>query len=272
MKKIIVPTDFSEQAEHALRTAASLARKSGGEIYLLHLLDLPLHLSTQGSSSLPDAVYFMKIAKEKYDEALQRDYLEGITIHGDVKTGGAFSGIMDTVNQYDADLIVMGSSGASGVKELFIGSNTEKVVRNSEIPVLVIKEGFKPLEIQEFVFATDLGDDSSDALKKAIQFANKVKAELHLLFVNTPSNFMTSKHAEHRMEELMKKMPDANFKFDIWNDVSIEEGVFNFADKYQADLIGMATHGRKGLSHFFNGSVSEDVVNHSKIPVITFRV
>jgi len=272
MKKIIVPTDFSDQADNALRVAASLARKNGGEIYLLHLLDLPQHFSSSGSSTLPEAVYFMKLAREQYDEALQRDYLQDVTVHGDVKTGGAFSGIMDTVEQYDADLIIMGSRGASGVKELFVGSNTEKVVRYSDIPVLVIKDRIDPLEINEFIYATDLSSESKAALKLAVDFSRKIQAKLHLVYINTPGRFMTSHDADRMLRDYLKDIKAEEISFDIYNDRSIEEGVFNFAEKSNADMIGMATHGRKGLSHFFNGSVSEDVVNHSKIPVITFKI
>ena len=63
-----------------------------------------------------------------------------------------------------------------------------------------------------------------------------------------------------------------NYTLNIYNDNSVEKGVLNFAQHINADLIGMATHGRKGLSHFFNGSVSEDLVNHANRPVITFKI
>jgi nucleotide-binding universal stress UspA family protein len=58
----------------------------------------------------------------------------------------------------------------------------------------------------------------------------------------------------------------------IYNDVNVEKGILHFAKSIDADLIGMSTHGRKGLSHFFNGSISEDLVNHAKRPVITFKI
>ncbi|WP_124978848.1 universal stress protein [Nonlabens xiamenensis] len=272
MKKIIVPTDFSVQAENALRVAADIARENGGEVFLLHQLDLPLHLANNASSNLPEAVFFMKLAKEKFDNLMKSDFLEGVTIHGDVETGAAFSGIMNAVERNKADLIVMGSHGADGLKNLFIGSNAEKVVRNSEIPVLIVKDRKKRLDVNEFVFATDLDPDSTSALQEADAFAKKTQCNLHLLYVNTPSQFMSTRAAEKKVHDYLKNVRVEPKDYSIYNDFSVEEGVFNFTKDIKGDIIGMATHGRRGLSHFFNGSVSEDVVNHSSLPVITFRI
>jgi nucleotide-binding universal stress UspA family protein len=90
--------------------------------------------------------------------------------------------------------------------------------------------------------------------------------------VNTPNNFKSTDDIEEIMKNFLY-----NFKFNklethIYNETNVEKGILNFADKIGADLIGMSTHGRKGLSHFFNGSISEDLVNHSKLPVVTFKI
>ncbi|WP_213520873.1 universal stress protein [Nonlabens sp.] len=272
MNKVIVPTDFSVQAENALRVAADIVRENNGELFLLHQLDLPLHLANNASSNLPEALFFMKLAKKKFDNLLKKDFLQGITIHGDVETGAAFSGIMNTVKRHSADLIVMGSHGTEGIGNLFIGSNAEKVVRNSEVPVLVVKDRKKQLDVNDFVFATDLDPNATSALKEADLFAKKTKCKLHLLYVNTPSNFLSTREAEAKMAEYLKNVNVELADYIIYNDNSVEEGVFNYTKDVKGDIIGMANHGRKGLSHFFNGSVSEDVVNHSSLPVITFRI
>lgn len=272
MKKIIVPTDFSIQAENALRVAADLARENDGEIFLLHLLDLPLHLANNASSNLPEAVFFMKLAKEKFDNLTNSDFLHGITVHGDVETGATHSGIMDTVKRHGADLIVMGSHGNEGNRNLFIGSNVDRVVRNSEVPVLIVKDRKKHLDVNEMVYATDLDPAAAGALKDADTFARKTKCKLHLLYVNTPSNFLTTTQASKMMNDYLKKAQVEPIDYTIYNDHSIEEGVFHYTRDIKADIIGISNHGRKGLAHFFNGSVSEDIVNHSSLPVVTFRI
>lgn len=273
MKKIIVPTDFSVEAENALRVAADIARENNGEIFLLHQLDLPLHLSNNAGGELPEALFFMKLAKERFDNLMKVDFLDGVTVHGDVETGATFSGIMNTVKRYGADLIVMGSHGTDGIRNRYIGSNAEKVVRNSEVPVLIIKDRKERLDVNDFVFATDLNPKSISALKKADEFAKSTNCRLHLLFVNTPSNFLTTRQAEAKVKAYLKDVNVTPEDYSIYNDKTIEKGVFNYAQDIKGDIIGLGIKGRRGLSHFFGGSKSGDMVNRdSSVPVITFRI
>ncbi|MGB5982723.1 MAG: universal stress protein [Nonlabens sp.] len=272
MKKILVPTDFSYEAENALRVAADIARENNGEIFLLHLLDLPVHLANSSGGEMPEALFFMKLAREKFNKIIELDFLEGVTIHGDVETGAAYSGIMETVNRHNADLIVMGSHGTDGIKNRYIGSNAEKVVRNSEVPVLVIKDRKKRLDVNDFVFATDLNPNSISALKKADAFAKATNCKLHLLYVNTPSKFLTTRQAEAKVKEYLENTAVTPEDYSIYNDRSIEKGVFNYAKDIKGDIIGLGIKGRRGLSHFFGGSNTGDMVNHSSVPVVTFRI
>ncbi len=275
MKNILVPTDFSDQAEKALKVAAQLARKFDGEIFLLHMLELPLQLidPVQGNShNLPEAIFFMKLAHQRFTKLMAKPYLKGIKVHETVEFHRAFDGIMEISKEKKIDLIVMGSHGASGFKEMFIGSNTEKVVRHSKIPVLVIKSEITAFEIENFVFATDGNIEHQDTLYRAAKFANTIGATLHLLFVNTPNNFMTSEDARIQLDEFIKGKKFKNYQIHIYNDISVEKGILNFAAKMDAGLIGISTHGRKGIAHFFNGSISEDLVNHANRPVVTFKI
>lgn len=273
MKKILVPTDFSKQADNALQVAINMAKKNGAEIYLLHSLEMPLHLANSGSSgSMPEALYFIKLA-EKHFEALRKDaQLDDVTVHETIGHGEIYNDIQEAAKDNDIDLIVMGSHGASGFKEMFIGSNTEKVVRTSEIPVLVIKNPRPDFDVSDFVFATDFSDECRGAFSNARSFAQQVNATMHLLYINTPSDFKTTSEAHTMMDRFVKGMELDNYTLNIYNDTSVEKGILGFAKDHDAQLIGMSTHGRKGLSHFFNGSISEDLVNHAQMPVITFKI
>ena len=90
--------------------------------------------------------------------------------------------------------------------------------------------------------------------------------------MNTPNNFMTSGEANGRMQTFLDAFDFPELSKNIYNDISIESGIMNFSESISANLIGMSTHGRQGISHFFNGSISEDLVNHAKRPVITFKI
>ncbi|WP_037317527.1 universal stress protein [Salegentibacter sp. Hel_I_6] len=276
MKKILVPTDFSDTAEHALKIAAKLAKKHDSEIYLLHMLELPLQLidPVGGSSSqnLPESIFFMKLAHQRFAKLMARPFLKDIKVHETVMFHQAFEGIMEVSAEYKCDIIIMGSHGASGFKEMFIGSNTEKVVRTSKIPVLVIKNEHENFEVNNFIFATDADASNKHTLTNAYNFAKLIEAKFHLLFINTPNNFITSTEVRERIDNFVSGTEVKDYKIHICNDVSVEKGVLNFAMKKEKALIGISTHGRKGLAHFFNGSISEDLVNHAQMPVVTFKI
>ena len=274
LQKFLVPTDFSPLAENALKIAAQLAREYEGEIYLLHMLELPLSqidaMSTH--SDLPEAMFFMKLAHKRFEDTMEKDFLKGIKVHETVNFHNTAEGILDTCKENDIDLVVMGSHGASGFKEMFIGSNTEKVVRTSEVPVLVIKNEYSTLNIKDFVYASSFTEENIKPYKKAVQLANKLNARMHLLVINTANNFYTTSDAEDMMNGFVNASEPNDFTTNIYNDETIEKGILNFSRLIAADLIGMSTHGRQGLAHFFNGSISEDLVNHARRPVITFKM
>ncbi len=273
MKKILVPTDFSKEAEYALKVAAQLGKTYGSEIYMLHLLELPLQEvdALSSYSELPEAMFFMEIAHQKLEALMAKDYLEGLKINFTIKPGNAFNGIIEKSKQH-FDMVVMGSHGATGLREIFIGSIAEKVVRFSSIPVLVIKRDHDEFRVRDFVFASDFKKESIHTYKQAIDLAEQFGSKIHLLMVNTASNFMNTIDAKQRIQEFVKDVTFSNYTFTIYNDESIEAGILNFSREIDADLIGISTHGRQGLSHFVNGSISEDLVNHAKRPVITFKI
>ncbi|WP_372753668.1 universal stress protein [Mariniflexile sp.] len=274
MKKILVPTDFSIEAENALKVAAQIAKKHGCEIYLLHILDVSVHtvdaLSTY--NDLPEVIFFMKLAHQKFESLKSKDYLKGLTIHEHVEFHEIFKGVYHVSKKNNIDLVIIGSRGANGLKEILIGSNTEKVVRTSEIPVLVVKNEHLKFKTKHFVFASDFGKENKGPFKKALEIAHFFGSKMHLLMVNTPNHFITSGDAQQRIEAFIKDVKMPSHTINIYNDVTIETGIMNFSQSIQADIIGMSTHGRKGISHFFNGSLSEDLVNHAKRPVITFKI
>lgn len=274
MKRILVPTDFSENAEHALKVAAQIARDTNGEIFLVHLLELPTQMAdaVSGGAAVPEIMLFMKKAHEKLEEVLTRDYLEGIKVSEAVKLESAFEGIIKTSKSHDIDLVVMGSHGTSGFQELLIGSTTEKIVRASESPVLVIKNDVNDFKTDRFVFASDFSKEVKKPFEKILEFANIFGSHLDLVMINTPNSFKPTHVSNKIMKEFVSHFTIKNYTLHTYNDNNIETGVLNFANAVDADLIGMCTHGRTSLYHFFNGSISEGLVNHSSKPVVTFKI
>ncbi|WP_055442406.1 universal stress protein [Lacinutrix himadriensis] len=277
MKKIIVPIDFSEHSEYALETAAFLAKKYDAEILALHMLELSNALiSNAENMQQEETVFYLKLAEQKFQGFLDKEYLKDVKVTPLVKHFKVFSEVSEVAKEHDADLIVMGSHGASGLKEVLVGSNTEKVVRHSNIPVLVIKHNPILTDFENVIFASDFSEDAIKPYLNASKMFEALDAKMHLVYVNLPDNqFRSSTEIEKRVAGFLKAAEgnlDKMKQVAYVNDYSIEKGVLNYSNIIGADLVAVATHGRKGLAHFFEGSISEDIANHSTLPVMTFKI
>ncbi|WP_158844352.1 universal stress protein [Algibacter sp. L1A34] len=277
MKKIIVPIDFSEHSEYALKTAATLAKKHDAEVLVLHMLEMSTVALTASDELLgQQAVFFMKLAEKKFKDFLDKDYLKGVNVTPIIKHFKVFSEVNDVAKENNVDIIIMGSHGSSGIQEMFIGSNTERVVRNSEIPVLIVKNNVVDVNFDVIVLATDLEEESIQSYINTRKMFQDVASKIYLVHVNLPNERFQStteleKKAVHfftKADRSLNHLEDLRFV----SDYTVDDGILHFSNKSKADLIVMPTHGRKGLAHFFQGSVGEDVVNHSTLPVLTIKM
>ncbi|WP_299680497.1 universal stress protein [uncultured Tenacibaculum sp.] len=277
MKKIIVPVDFSLHSENALRTAASFAKQFKSEIVAVHMLELSNALISVSSSYINEqAVFQIKLARQKFDEFLDKPYLSDVTVSTLIQPYKDFSSFHDLKGQEDADLIIMSSQGAIGFKEMFLGSNSEVVVRNSTIPVLVIK-GLPITEpFKKVVFACDFSNDFVEPYKQAKEILSVFKCEIELVHVNTPgAKFKTTKEKKERIDSFLYNVGESfenKPKIVEVSDYKIEDGILEYAQANQSDLIIMPTHGKHGIEHFLDGSIAEDIVNHAALPVLTIKI
>lgn len=276
MKNILVPIDFSVQAKYAAKVATDIARLTNAKIFLLHMLELPTGVvdpsSFGNSNNTPTTLLFLKRAHEKFEDFKKLPFFKGIEVEDSVQFHKAYDGIIDESKKQQADLIVMGSKGTSGLEEMLVGSNTEKVVRNSDIPVLVIKRDVDNFKIENIVFASNFEQKSKVAFQNILNFAAIFNARLHLLKINTIHNFETTKESSDAIRNFINEFDLGDYTLNIYNDVSIESGILNFSNVIDADVILLNTSGRRGLAHLFTGSISEDLTNHAKLPVVTFKV
>lgn len=278
MKKILVPVDFSKYSDYAMEVAAGIAKKQNAEIIALHMMGLSDAVVTRNESrEVFEAMYYMRLAETRFAELLDKDYLEGVKVTDTVHNYTIFSEINDVAKEMNIDLIVMGSHGSSGLKEVFVGSNTEKVVRTSEIPVLVIKHRHEKFNPKLGVFACDFLENSVGPYKRAKEVFETFGIDMQMLYVNLAGDFRSTREIEKRILDFFKSAGEPNPLESLnsvahYNEYSVEAGIFGYSQIVNADIISLPTQGRQGLAHFFSGSIGEDVVNHSDLPVMTFRV
>lgn len=274
MQKILVPTDFSKDALDALMVAAQLAKKNNSIIYLLHVLELPSHFVDQlggnNSSNMPEAIMFMKGVHQRFEQLSEIPELKDIEVREVISSEPFTEGVVNKCKEHDIDLIIMGSHGTEKNTGIFIGSNTEKIVRISPKPVLVIKENTDIEQTHKIVFASEFTDDEIYAANSINSFASEIDATIHLLYVNTPKNFYTNKLIEEKMLTFINQSELKNFSLNIYNDTTVENGILNFSNGIDANLICVGTHERKGINQFINNSLSNDLVHHTNKPILAY--
>ncbi|TYP74285.1 universal stress protein [Aquimarina intermedia] len=278
MKKLLVPVDFSKYSEYALEVAATLAKQNNSEIIVLHMMGLSEAILTKDEAQeATEAQFYMRLAEKRFNTFLDKPYLKGIKVSEMVQNYKIFSEINTVVNENDVDLIVMGSHGSSGLEEVFVGSNTEKVVRTSDVPVLVIKHRAKDFNVKEVVFACDFKMENIGVYHKAMKLFKLLGSNVRLVYVNLPDEtFKSTSQIEEHVSEFLFKAESGDLsvmdKVVYLNDYSVESALFKYSDKIGADIIALPTHGRRGIAHFFSGSITERIANHSELPVLTFKI
>ncbi|MCB7481039.1 universal stress protein [Christiangramia sediminis] len=274
MKTILVPVDFSEYSEYALEVAASIARRQNSKIVVLHMLGWSESVLIKNEEH--QAPHYRQIAKDRFKSFLKKEYLKNIPVVVTIRNDKLFREINEISKEYKSSLIVMGSQGSSGIKEFFIGSNTEKVIRWSETPVLVIKKRIKDFNIKKAVIAFDFDLEGIKTFKEALNFLKNFNCEPALLYVNLVQNFLSTIDMRARVHNFFEEagMEDMGIQDKVvyYNDYSLEKGILNFSRETGSDAIVILTHGHKGIAYQFFGSVGEEIANHFVIPVLTFKI
>ena len=279
MKKILVPTDFSKPAMIAAEVAADIAKKGNAELTLLHVVEEAVgnSLNVEGQVTADgrweERLFTMKLiekAKKQLTKMVEDPRFEGIRVKQELRIGSPYHGMNTIITERKVDLVVMGTAGHSELEQMIICSNTEKIVRRSHCPVLTMHSKPASKEFKNIVYATSM-DKDEEVFSRIVRATQKLyDATIHLVRINTPGNFQRDVVVKKYMQDFAKKLQLKNFTLNVFNDVSEEEGIIYFADSIDADLVAMATHGRTGFAHVLAGSIAEDVVSHSKRPVLTF--
>lgn len=287
MKKIIVPTDFSEQAQHALDLASEIASNTGAKIVLMHVIEYSKKqttflgsstLNTMGSLSTGvemDDIYFIQLFKKRknqFIEILSDPSYANIDITDKIMLGTPYHAIEEEITESDADFIIMGTTGVNDWEESLIGSTAEKVVRHAGCPVLTLRKRVRLSDIENIVFASNFKElkPAYMAIVKSIQ--KLFGANLHLVYINTPNHFRNEREIIDHLKKFAEENEIDNHNIHVYSHQHEEEGIVWFAEDHKMDMVMMATYGRSGFSRLFEHSIAEDVVNFSKKPVVTFNL
>ncbi|MBK8493027.1 MAG: universal stress protein [Saprospirales bacterium] len=262
MKNILVPTDFSACARYAESAAIQLAKRFGATVFFVHFLQSDAYPANSPEWHQKRANKLILL------EDIQRKYPD-VAIKVDCLPGPLLDQVAHWVSAKGIDLIVMGSYGVSGKSEYFIGSNTQRVVRQIHCPVLVIKDPIEKLAFNKVVFASGFNEREQEPFLRFKKWVVHFTPEIHLVAIHTASLFeapyIVTKSA---MDEFQALCEPLHAEIHVFPDLNIEAGIRVFAQSIHADLIGISNHERHPLKRILVGSNVEALINHSKLPVL----
>ncbi len=276
MKKILVPCDFSKPAISAYRQALGVAAQSNGVVHLLHVIEPPILNDTMLMPTLNFEEELIKEMKNKaaveFKNVIKDSKTDHLKVKFDIQYGAVATVVKDYIKENEIDMVIMGSTGASGFKEYFIGSNAERIVRQSPVPVLVVKE-FYEWPVKNIVFPNELDTEhQEDLITKVKELQEFFKAKLHIVYINTASNFVVDTVIRPQLQDFADRYMLKNYTINIFNHISTQKGVIDFTKMIEGDLIAIGTHGRRGINHLVNGSIAEDLVNHTDSLIWTYKL
>jgi nucleotide-binding universal stress UspA family protein len=275
MKNILVPTDFSHAANKAADIAMAIAEKSGAEVHFLHLQITPVQwvkLDMEKEERFPETQIEISHAKSELNKLVKKAEDRGLKAEQFLVFDVGREEILKHTHFHRHDFIVMGSHGASGAKEIFVGSNAQKVLRDATIPVLIIKEKSK-WPFNNIVFASSFEEDVKEPFQTVVKLANLNESSINLLYVNVPFSFEETDISLKKIHAFHETCPrGGTCTTNIYNALNEERGILKFSKSVGADLIALVTHGKSGFLSFMRKSITENLANHSETPILSINL
>lgn len=277
MKKILFPTDFSETADRAFVYALNLANKIGASITTLHIWQ-PVVLADTYSSLPYDKIYEMlDLANfENYRDEIphlrdiaRKHGLENVPLDHVLESGLTEETIIEVAKRDKMDLIVMGTQGASGLKELFVGSVTAEVMENAHCPVVGVPiKGSFGASIKDIVFTVNFEEEEAKALKKVLAFAANFGSQVHCLHVDVSHTHELTQKMEAWKSQFSE---NKNVAFQVLDGTSVVKEVLAYVEKHDIDMVAMLTHKRNFFQELFTLSYTKKLAYHVHKPLLALQ-
>lgn len=275
MKNILVPTDFSKNAEVAMNYAMVLARQQNAKITLLNAFSL-----SYANAEVPFEVINEEIKETKKDSETQLAKLaDKIKQAGDIRCesisveDSPVEAILNAIKEKQIDFVIMGTKGATNLASAIFGSNAAKVIEKASCPVIAVPEeaGFTP--IKKITFATAFHDNDIPALKELVKIAEPLRMQINILHV---SDILQSREGEKKRMEDFKELVNReisynNLSFQMLQEDSASQGLENYLKDESTGMIAMSTHRHSLFDRIFNSSLTKHMAYHSSIPLLVFH-
>jgi len=288
VQKILVPIDFSDYSVNACRYAIGLAERLNAEIKLLHVYYNPII----NSMPLTDTYYYQVNmdeiireievrAKENMEsfyndlmEKIERDNIEGVKIDYELISGIASDEIISKSEEYQPEVIIIGTRGQGERENDLIGSVTAKIIENAQRPVLVIPEDsiYQGIATINIMYTTDFDESDYKAIKKLMSIVAPFDIRLYCVHIGTTdSNVWDKVKMDNLKTKLKEQYGDYEIECSIIEEEDFLKGIQKFVRKKNIDIISMVTHKRGVISKLFNPSKARKILFRTNIPFLVFH-
>jgi nucleotide-binding universal stress UspA family protein len=277
MQNVLVPTDFSDSAMKAAIYATETGRSAHATIHLLHVIEVPERFYSEGminedvfTRSLHDTA-MMQLSGLKEIILAQNPDLK-VSLH--VTEGSIHSGICETAEKLSCDVIIMGTSGATGLQEAFFGSKTAKTISCAKTPVIVIPGDYAIAPPATILLAASHFEENTLLLSPVIQLARLYKSEVHVIvFVEkdkaSVTDYVYNTHSVYSFKNtLSAKYPDIHFTASLLDGTDFEGALSLYETRNRIDLLAMITYPKSLFERLTRKSVTKKLAMHSKIPIL----
>lgn len=277
MKNILVPTDFSNNSMKAIIYSAEIAKRTGAVIHLLHVIEPVIDRIHQPYPLLERLHKEITTARLQELNTLKNTLSDGypnLIFEAELTNGSIPKAILDFAEKLQPDIIIMGTKGASGLKEVFWGSVTGATIGLTTIPVLAVPLGYLMEKPDAIVFATTRFEENKQLLDKVVEFARIFNAPVHtVVFVDTdtgtPVDYIHNhKQMTHYLDFLKQTYPGISFTTELLDGKKFEETIEVYNNKKGVDIIVMITYPKSFWKKLLKKSVTKKMSFHSKIPVL----
>lgn len=272
--KILIPTDFSVQAEFAYLMVKKLEEKATVDIHFLNVLAVPdtVTMNEAGNIETCGEIDVNHIRKQK--EIAERKLHDLKSIYGDhIQTHFVLGKVTDAILHFAEgnhfDLVVMGTKGAWGLKEKLAGSETQMIARRSKVPVLSLMCDRSDLVIKNILLVHNFNHPSREDLSLMHKLVESFAVRVHLLQITSGNPEEESPAAKAKMHAFAALNNIRNYECHLINDKDVENGVVHFNQMNNMDIVCIGTHGKGGLFHH---SATEKLINHLFKPIISFHL
>lgn len=269
INRILFPTDFSETSRKALHYALELARRTKATLHLMHSVEEPYNFAPLLEDYLQQVHRRVQtLFEEMLDDIDTEKTYKDLEIKTRILNGRVAFSILEEADELNADLIVMGTTGASGISKILFGTKTTEVILQSKVPILAVPANSKYKGLDHITFLTDYNDGDLNTLEQTAELGKLFNSDLSVLHIDSERSLKSEAMFRGFEEIASKQVSYPSMKFELMIQHSFIAGVADFLETQPTDLITMVRYKKPFFTNLLNRNHSRELGFYSKVPLL----